>query len=87
MSKAAADTYVLASAEKLDAASPYKVVELSQITGIITEAGTNDELVRPTPLKASSWSEPDSERSGATKHHPPRDCKKEFGQEDRSAQV
>lgn len=47
LSNAAAEVYVLASAEKLNAASPYSVVELSQVTGIVTEAGVPDELVQP----------------------------------------
>ncbi len=46
LSLVAAETYVLASAEKLNAASPYRVVKLSQITGIITESGVSDDLVQ-----------------------------------------
>ena len=45
LSNAAAETYVLASTEKLNAASPYRIVELSQVTGIITEASVPDELL------------------------------------------
>jgi DeoR/GlpR family transcriptional regulator of sugar metabolism len=43
----AADTYVLASAEKLGAVSPYKVLDLHAVTGIVTDAtdgGPIDEL-------------------------------------------
>ncbi len=47
LSNAAAETYVLASAEKLNAASPYSVVELSQITGLITEKSVSNDLVEP----------------------------------------
>ncbi len=47
LSGAAAETYVLASAEKLNAASPYKVVELAQITGILTEADVADDVLEP----------------------------------------
>ncbi len=47
LSHAAAETFVLASAEKLNAASPYRVVQLSQIVGIITESGVADDLVQP----------------------------------------
>lgn len=47
LSNAAAETYVLASAEKLNAASPYRVVEINQITGIITEPGVPGELIQP----------------------------------------
>ncbi|MFT4112642.1 DeoR/GlpR family DNA-binding transcription regulator [Silvibacterium sp.] len=47
LSHAAAETYVLASAEKLNAASPFKVLELSQVTGIITEAHVSDAMIRP----------------------------------------
>jgi DeoR/GlpR family transcriptional regulator of sugar metabolism len=35
----AAETYVLASAEKLGAVSPYKVLELTDVSGIVTESG------------------------------------------------
>jgi DeoR/GlpR family transcriptional regulator of sugar metabolism len=38
---------VLASAEKLNAASPYLVVDLTEVTGIITERSVNDTLVTP----------------------------------------
>ena len=34
----AADTYVLASAEKVGAVSPYKVLDLSDITALLTDA-------------------------------------------------
>jgi DeoR/GlpR family transcriptional regulator of sugar metabolism len=47
LSRAAADTYVLASAEKLNASSPYLVVGLIEVTGIITESSINDDLVTP----------------------------------------
>jgi len=47
LSRAAAETYVLASAEKLNAASPYLVVDLSEITGIITESSVEDALLDP----------------------------------------
>ena len=35
----AADTFVLASAEKLGAASPYKVLDLADVSGVVTESG------------------------------------------------
>ncbi len=47
LSNAAAETYVLASSEKLNAASPYSVVELHQVAGIITEKSVPNELVEP----------------------------------------
>lgn len=47
LSRAAADTYVLASAEKLNAASPYRVVDLSDVTGIITEKSVNEKILKP----------------------------------------
>jgi DeoR/GlpR family transcriptional regulator of sugar metabolism len=47
LSRAAAETFVLASTEKLNAASPYEVVGLGQVTGIITERNVGDELVKP----------------------------------------
>lgn len=46
----AAETYVLASSEKIGAASPYTVLPLTSISGVITDAATDhpvvDELVR-----------------------------------------
>ena len=47
LSRAAAETFVLASAEKLNAASPYLVVEWNEITGIITERGVSQASVAP----------------------------------------
>ncbi len=38
----AAETYVLASAEKLGAVSAYKVLELSDVAGVVTESGPVD---------------------------------------------
>lgn len=35
----AADTYVLASAEKIGAVSPYAVLDLQAVTGVVTDAG------------------------------------------------
>ena len=47
LSHAAAETIVLASSEKLNAASPYAVVSLAEISGIITEKGAAAALTRP----------------------------------------
>lgn len=47
LSHAAADTIVLASSEKLNTASPYTVVALDEISGIITERATAAALTRP----------------------------------------
>ena len=47
LSRAAAETIVLASAEKLNTASPYVVVPLSAISGIITERAASSSLTRP----------------------------------------
>ena len=47
MSHAAAETIVLASAEKLNAASPYAVVPLSEISGILTERSAEKSLLLP----------------------------------------
>jgi DeoR/GlpR family transcriptional regulator of sugar metabolism len=47
LSHAAADTVVLASAEKLNAASPYRVIGLEEVSGIITERGVDDSLTKP----------------------------------------
>jgi DeoR/GlpR family transcriptional regulator of sugar metabolism len=38
----AAETFVLASSEKLGAVSPYKVLELADVAGIVTESGLLD---------------------------------------------
>lgn len=40
----AADTYVLASAEKIGAVSPYKVLDLDAITAILTDAEDDEAL-------------------------------------------
>lgn len=45
--RAAAETYVLASSEKLNAASPYQVIDLKDVTGIITEKDVNEALIEP----------------------------------------
>ena len=45
LSRAAAETMVLASAEKLNAASPYKIADLKEISGLITEKTADDALV------------------------------------------
>lgn len=42
-----ADTYVLASSEKLGAASQYIVTPLADVTGLIIEAGLPEDLLRP----------------------------------------
>jgi len=47
LSRAAAETIVLASSEKLNAASPYVVVSLSEISGIITERAVAASLTKP----------------------------------------
>ena len=47
LSKAAAETFVLASSEKLGAASAYAVVGLSEISGIITERAAEKALTKP----------------------------------------
>jgi len=47
LSNAAADTIVLASSEKLNAASPYLVVPLDEINAILTESDTAPELAAP----------------------------------------
>ncbi len=41
----AADTYVLASAEKVGAISPYRVLGLTDVTAIITDAVHDDPVV------------------------------------------
>jgi DeoR/GlpR family transcriptional regulator of sugar metabolism len=47
LSGGAADTIVLASSEKLNAASAYKVVGFDEISGIITEPGVPGALTKP----------------------------------------
>ena len=47
LSHVAADTIVLASSEKLNAASPYRIVGLEEVTGLITERTVDDTLIKP----------------------------------------
>jgi DeoR/GlpR family transcriptional regulator of sugar metabolism len=47
LSHAAADTFVLASSEKLNAASPYSIVPLDAISGFITERSARPQSLRP----------------------------------------
>ena len=47
LSRASAETLVLGSAEKLNAASPYEVIGFEAVNSIITERGVDEELVRP----------------------------------------
>jgi DeoR/GlpR family transcriptional regulator of sugar metabolism len=42
----AADTYVLASAEKLGTVAPYSVVGVSEVAGIVTDAGPENPVLR-----------------------------------------
>ena len=45
LARRAADTFVLASAEKIGAASPFTVLPLSAVSGIITDAATTDPTI------------------------------------------
>jgi len=45
--RAAADTIVLASPEKLATAAPYLVVGLAEISGIVLPAATSDDVMQP----------------------------------------
>jgi DeoR/GlpR family transcriptional regulator of sugar metabolism len=45
LARRAAETYVLASAEKIGAASPFSVIALSEVSGIITDAPAGDATV------------------------------------------
>ena len=47
LSHAAAETIVLASSEKLNAASPYKIVGLEEVSGLITERTADDAQIKP----------------------------------------
>jgi DeoR/GlpR family transcriptional regulator of sugar metabolism len=42
----AADTYVLASREKIGAASAYAVLPLADVAGLVTDAGDDDPVIR-----------------------------------------
>jgi DeoR/GlpR family transcriptional regulator of sugar metabolism len=45
LARRAADTFVLASAEKIGAASPFTVLPLSAVSGIITDAPAHDPTI------------------------------------------
>ncbi len=45
LSRSAAETIVLASAEKIGTASPYVVLALSELAGMITEKSVNPRLL------------------------------------------
>jgi DeoR/GlpR family transcriptional regulator of sugar metabolism len=47
LSAAAAETHVLASAEKWNAASPYLVLGLTEVAGIITEKEIDEKILKP----------------------------------------
>lgn len=47
LSHASAETYVLASAEKWNAASPYLVLGLNEVAGIITEKDIDEAILQP----------------------------------------
>jgi len=47
LSHRAAETYVLASAEKIGVASPYLILPLEEVTGILTEACVSDAALAP----------------------------------------
>jgi DeoR/GlpR family transcriptional regulator of sugar metabolism len=46
LSRRAAETYVLASAEKIGAASRFSVLPLAEVTGIVTDVASGDRTVR-----------------------------------------
>jgi DeoR/GlpR family transcriptional regulator of sugar metabolism len=46
LARRAADTYVLASTEKIGAASPFTVLPFAGVAGVITDASSQDEVVR-----------------------------------------
>ncbi|EMD29557.1 DeoR/GlpR family DNA-binding transcription regulator [Amycolatopsis azurea] len=46
LAKRAADTYVLASSEKIGAASPFTVLPLSDVAGVITDAAPDEPTVQ-----------------------------------------
>ena len=47
MVKASADVIVLATSDKLRAASPYVVAPVEELTHVVAEAGAPDELLDP----------------------------------------
>ncbi len=47
LSQSAAETILLASAEKLNAASPYLIVEIAELSGIITEESVAEDVTKP----------------------------------------
>jgi DeoR/GlpR family transcriptional regulator of sugar metabolism len=47
LSQHAAETILLASAEKLTAASPYLIMPLSELNGMIVERHTEEEIIKP----------------------------------------
>jgi DeoR/GlpR family transcriptional regulator of sugar metabolism len=51
LSRQAAETYVLASGEKLGAVSPFVVLPLGEIDALVVEPGTPEE--RLAPLRAA----------------------------------
>jgi DeoR/GlpR family transcriptional regulator of sugar metabolism len=46
LARQAADTYVLASSEKIGAASPFAVLPLTEVAGVITDASPDNPTVR-----------------------------------------
>ncbi|MEV1004009.1 DeoR family transcriptional regulator, partial [Nonomuraea sp. NPDC050202] len=46
LARQAADTYVLASSEKIGAASRFTVLPLADVAGIVTDAGSENATVR-----------------------------------------
>jgi DeoR/GlpR family transcriptional regulator of sugar metabolism len=46
LARRAAETYVMASAEKIGTASPFAVLALTDVAGIVTDAPADDEIVR-----------------------------------------
>jgi DeoR/GlpR family transcriptional regulator of sugar metabolism len=47
LSEASAETVVLASSEKLNAASPCRVMGLQDVSGMIVEQAADPELIKP----------------------------------------
>jgi DeoR/GlpR family transcriptional regulator of sugar metabolism len=50
LARRAADTYVLASAEKIGAASPFEVLPLAEVAGIVTDAPVDSPALRGLPV-------------------------------------
>ena len=47
IARQSAETIVLATREKLGAASPYRIVPMEELTGLVTEASAGEDALAP----------------------------------------